>query len=287
MDPAEADDRFVPQARGSAGNTSDVPVFILAGGLGTRLKEQTEFRPKPMIDIGNRPILWHIMRCYGRFGFKRFVICTGFRSEVIKDYFLNYNAMNSDFTVQLKTHDVRYHNPHHDEDWEVTVAYTGELTMTGARIARAAARYLGGAEHFAVTYGDGLCNADLRAEFMFHQRHEGVGTVLAINPPSRFGELKTESDAVVEFAEKPELTSSWINGGYFFFRRRFLDYLADDDGCVLEQEPLRRLARDRQLQVYRHDGFWACMDTQRDKEALDELWKSGRAPWAVPAGIQA
>ena len=181
-------------------------MFVLAGGLGTRFKEQTEFRPKPMIEIGNRPILWHIMRWYGRFGFRRFVICSGFRSEVIKDYFLNYAAMNSDFTVALRGHEVRYHDAHHDDNWEVTVAYTGELTLTGARIARAAAKYLGNAEHFAVTYGDGLCNADLTAEFAFHQAHGGIGTVLATNPPSRFGELRMQADRVVEFAEKPELS---------------------------------------------------------------------------------
>lgn len=257
-------------------------MFVLAGGLGTRFKEQTEFRPKPMIEIGNRPILWHIMRWYGRFGFRRFVICSGFRSEVIKDYFLNYAAMNSDFTVALRGHEVRYHDAHHDDNWEVTVAYTGELTLTGARIARAAAKYLGNAEHFAVTYGDGLCNADLTAEFAFHQAHGGIGTVLATNPPSRFGELRMQADRVVEFAEKPELSKSWINGGYFFFRRAFQSYLSPDEGCVLEQAPLRRLTADRQFHVYRHRGFWACMDTQRDKEQLDELWRSGAAPWTQP-----
>jgi glucose-1-phosphate cytidylyltransferase len=161
----------------------DIPVFILAGGLGTRLKEHTEFRPKPMVEVGNKPIIWHIMRVYSRFGFKKFVVCTGFRSDVIKDYFLQYDARNSDFTVKLKTHDVRYHNSHHEEHWSVTVAYTGEHTMTGARIARAASRYLGTAEHFAVTYGDGLCNADLLSELDAHVTTGAVGTVLAINPP--------------------------------------------------------------------------------------------------------
>lgn len=260
-------------------NVENTPVFILAGGLGTRLKEHTEFRPKPMVDVGNRPILWHIMRWYGRFGFKRFIICTGFRSEVIKEYFLNYHAMNCDFTVELLTHDVHYHKTNHSENWEVTVAYTGERAMTGARIARASA-YLGNAEHFAVTYGDGLCNVDLARELEFHVAHGSVGTVLGINPPSRFGELRTNSNRVVEFAEKPELRGSWINGGYFFFRREFLDFLTDEDDCVLEHEPLSRLAHDGELHVFRHSGFWACMDTQRDKEYLEELWKGGDAPWA-------
>jgi glucose-1-phosphate cytidylyltransferase len=187
---------------------ADVPVFILAGGLGTRLKEHTEFRPKPMVEIGGKPILWHIMRSYSRHGFKRFVICSGFKSEVIKDYFANYDLMNSDFTVNLKTRNTTYHCLHHDEDWEVTVAYTGELTMTGGRIGRAAEKYLGNAEHFAVTYGDGVTNADLDAEFRFHQEHGRIGTVLAINPPSRFGDLITDGDTVLQFSEKPELTKS-------------------------------------------------------------------------------
>lgn len=255
-----------------------VPVMILAGGLGTRLKEHTEFRPKPMVEIGNRPILWHIMRWYGRFGFRKFIICTGFRSEVIKEYFLNYRAMNSDFTVALRTEDVRYHRLTHNDDWEVTVTFTGEGAMTGARIARAAG-YLGDAEVFAVTYGDGLCNVDLSKELAFHLGHGAIGTVLGINPPSRFGELRTDSERVIEFAEKPELTGSWINGGYFFFRREFLRFISSEENCVLEQEPLRQLSTVRELAMFRHDGFWACMDTQRDKEHLEELWASGTAPW--------
>ena len=262
---------------------SEVPVFILAGGLGTRLKEQTEFRPKPMVEVGHHPILWHIMRSYNRYGFRKFVVCAGFKSEVIKDYFLNYEAMNSDFTVKLAGRDTLYHSSHHEDDWEVTVAYTGELTMTGGRIGRAASKYLGDAEHFAVTYGDGLTDADLGREFDFHCGHGKVGTVLAINPPSRFGEILTDGDTVTRFAEKPELSDTWINGGYFFFRREFTDYLSTDDRLVLESEPLTRLADDRQLAVWRHKRFWACMDTQRDRDELDALWRSGKAPWAAAA----
>jgi glucose-1-phosphate cytidylyltransferase len=261
-------------------NTSEVPVFILAGGLGMRLKEHTEYRPKPMVEIGGKPILWHIMGHYNRFGFKRFVICTGFRQEVIKQYFLSYYALNSDFTTKLRENDIVYHDAHHEEDWEVTVAYTGALTMTGGRIGRAVVNYLGDAEHFAVTYGDGLTDADLGAELEHHLTHGRTGTVLAVNPLSRFGELKVdENDAVIEFAEKPGLSSSWINGGYFFFRRGFTDYLTTDEGLVLEKEPLMRLSRNRELRLFRHTGFWACMDTQRDKEYLEELLASGRAPW--------
>ncbi len=259
----------------------DIPVFVLCGGLGTRIKEETEFRPKPMVPIGNRPILWHIMRSYARHGFRKFVLCLGYKAEVIKEYFLHYSSMNSDFTVELKTNDVAVHSIDHDQDWEVTLANTGELTMTGGRVARAAAKYLGDAEHFAVTYGDGVTDADLSAELEFHFAGGGLGTVLGVNPPSRFGELKIEADKVCEFDEKPEFFEKWINGGYFFFHRGFLDYLIDDEGCVLEREPLVKLARDGQLRVYRHDGFWACMDTQRDRDYLNSLLQAGHAPWAV------
>jgi glucose-1-phosphate cytidylyltransferase len=263
-------------------NPADVPVFILAGGLGTRFKEQTEFRPKPMIEVGSRPILWHIIRWYGYFGFKKFIICSGFKSEVIKDYFLNYTSMNSDFTVDLSSGGVTYHGAHHDEHCQVTIAYTGELTMTGARIGRAVSKYLGGAEHFAVTYGDGLTDANLDLELKFHVAHGKIGTVLAINPPSRFGELMTVGDSIVDFAEKPNLTHSWINGGYFFFRRDFIKYLSTDESLVLEREPLVQLSKNGEFQIFRHSSFWACMDTQRDKDMLDDIWKSGHAPWALP-----
>jgi len=261
---------------------TDVPVFILCGGMGTRLKEQTEFRPKPMVLVGNRPVLWHIMRTYSFHGFKRFILCTGYRSEVVKSYFLNYSSLNSDFTINLRSNALEIHSIDHDDDWEVTVAYTGEETMTGGRIARAAARYLRSAEHFAVTYGDGLTNANLRHEFQFHLSHNATGTVLGVNPPSRFGEFKLDSTKVTEFSEKPEFKDSWINGGYFFLRRNFLSYLEDDINCVLEREPLSRLVRDRELQVYQHEGFWQSMDTQRDCDYLNELWKSDKAPWRIP-----
>lgn len=260
-------------------NKNDIPVFILCGGLGTRLKEETEFRPKPMVPVGNHPILWHIMRTYSRQGFKKFVLCLGFKSEVIKSYFLNYSSMNSDFTVDLQSNEVTVHSVDHDQDWSVTLAYTGELTMTGARVARAAERYLGDAENFAVTYGDGLTNADLRTELEFHLSEGRTGTVLGVNPPSRFGEFKLDGNKVIEFAEKPEFKEKWINGGYFFFRRNFVDYLSTDESCVLEQEPLAKLAQDKELSVFKHDGFWQCMDTQRDRDYLNKIWNSGNAPW--------
>ena len=258
----------------------DVPVFVLCGGLGTRLKEQTDLIPKPMAPIGGRPILWHILRSYAAHGFKRFVLCLGYKAEVIKSYFLNYSSMNSDFTVALKTNDVSVHSIDHEDDWSVTLADTGPLTMTGARVARAATKYLGAAEHFAVTYGDGLTDANLRTEFEFHQRHGKLGTVLGVNPPSRFGEIVLRGDDVESFQEKPQFRDDWINGGYFFFRRAFLPYLSSAEDCVLERAPLVKLARDGQLAMHRHTGFWACMDTQRDFDELNKTWAGGAAPWA-------
>jgi glucose-1-phosphate cytidylyltransferase len=260
---------------------SEVPVFVLCGGLGTRLREETELRPKPMVPIGDRPILWHIMRTYGHFGFRRFVLCAGYKAEVIKTYFLHYAALDSDFTVRLATREETFHSPDNLFDWEITVADTGGLTMTGARVAIAARRYLGDAEHFAVTYGDGLTDADLARELSFHLDEGRIGTVLGVNPPTRFGELLTEGHAVVQFEEKPELSETWINGGFFFFRRDFLRYLSEKESCVLERSPLARLAQDRELSIYRHEGFWACMDTQRDRDHLQALWESGKAPWAA------
>jgi glucose-1-phosphate cytidylyltransferase len=264
----------------TAPSTADVPVFILCGGLGTRIKEETEFKPKPMVPIGNRPILWHIMHLYRNHGFKKFILCTGFKSEVIKSYFLNYASMNSDFTVDLKSNNLTVHSIDHEEDWEVTVAYTGENTMTGGRVARAAEKYLRDAPYAAVTYGDGLTNANLSAEFEFHRSHGKIGTILGVNPPSRFGELRLDGNAVVEFAEKPEFVDNWINGGYFFFKNEFFSkYLSQNEECILEKAPLVNLARDNELEMYKHPGFWACMDTQRDRDHLNQLWSTGQAPW--------
>jgi len=187
--------------------------------------------------------------------------------------------MNSDFTVELKTNNVTVHSIDHDLDWEVTLAYTGEFTMTGARIARAAEKYLGSAENFAVTYGDGLTDADLGEEYYYHFSNNKTGTVLGVNPPSRFGEIKLKENEVLEFNEKPEFNKSWINGGYFFFKKEFLKYLSKNEECVLEKEPLVNLAKDHQLNMYKHKGFWSCMDTQRDRDYLNSLWNSGNAPW--------
>jgi len=234
-----------------------------------------------MVPVGNYPILWHIMRIYSHHGFKNFVLCLGYKAEVIKSYFLNYPTMNSDFTIALKTNDITVHKIDHEQDWHVTLADTGALTMTGARVARAAAQYLGAAQHLAVTYGDGVTDADLSAEFQFHLAQGKIGTILGVNPPSRFGELKLEHDEVVEFSEKPEFQDNWINGGFFFFKREFLSYLDTAEECVLEKDPLVKLARDRQLSIWKHRKFWYAMDTQRDREYLNKLWETGSAPWRV------
>jgi glucose-1-phosphate cytidylyltransferase len=258
---------------------ADVPVFILAGGMGTRIKEETDLRPKPMVPVGNHPILWHIMKKYSKHGFKRFIICSGFKSESIKSYFLNYEAMNSDFTVDLGSHGREVHSFHHAENWKVTVAFTGEKTMTGGRIGKAVSRYLGDAEYFAVTYGDGVTDADLGAELQFHVGHGKIGTVLGVSPPSRFGVFVLDGDKVTNFSEKPNMVTTWVNGGFFFFKREFANFVSEEEDLVLERGPLEGVASSGELMIYRHEGFWQCMDTQRDREVLEALWESGNAPW--------
>lgn len=258
---------------------ADIPIFMLCGGLGSRLGDSAAMRPKPMLDIGEKPMLVHIMSCYSRFGFRRFVLCTGHRSEVISGYFANFAALNSDYTVDLAGRTINYHQSEHLPAWEVTVAFTGLATMTGARLARAAGRYLADAPHFGVTYGDGLTDADLAAELRFHLGHDRLGTVLGVQPPSQFGRLALHEDGSASFTEKPRATNDVVSGGFFFFRRAFLDYLSTDQGCVLEQQPLQRLTADGQLQVFRHGGFWSCVDTLRDREEVQGLWETGAAPW--------
>ncbi len=258
---------------------AEIPVFILCGGLGTRLKEETEFRPKPMVPIGEHPILWHVMQIYARHGFRRFVLCLGFKAEVVKDYFHNFHLRNTDCTINLKSNKITVHEQRRELDWEVTLAFTGEKNMTGSRVAQAARKYLGNAKHFAVTYGDGLTDANLTEEFRQHLAAKKLGTVLGVNPPSRFGEIKVAGQRVVEFAEKPDLEGHWINGGFFFFHRDFLKRLPEDEMCVLEREPVVKLARDGQLNMFQHAGFWGCMDTQRDRDFLTQLVESGQAPW--------
>ena len=260
-------------------NIETVPVLILCGGVGARIKEETEFRPKPMVPIGQHPILWHVMKSYARHGFRRFVLCLGFRADYVVNYFRNFAALNCDCTINLRTNKVTVHERIQDLDWDVTLIFTGEQNQTGSRVAQAARQYLGSSGVFAVTYGDGLTDADLGEELAFHVSHGKIGTVLGVNPPSRFGELHLEGNTVVEFTEKPDLRQTWINGGYFFFQREFLSYLCEAPECVLERTPLKKLAGDRQLAILKHSGFWACMDTQRDREQLIRMVERGETPW--------
>jgi glucose-1-phosphate cytidylyltransferase len=249
-----------------------------------RLREEAEHKPKPMIEIGGRPILWHIMQHYMRHGFYRFVVCLGYRGERIREYFLNYDYMNNDLTISLRrgerrieVHRAKAPAPELEAGWEVTLAETGLLAMTGARLKRIE-RYID-SDIFLATYGDGLSNVDLRALVAFHRAHGRAATVTGVSPISRFGTLITEGDRVVEFAEKPEIKEGLINGGFFVFDRRVFSYLADDDACVLEAEPLAALARDDQLRTFRHRGYWQCMDTPRDVKLLNDEWRGGRPGW--------
>jgi glucose-1-phosphate cytidylyltransferase len=261
---------------GATNSLGDIPVVILAGGLGTRLREETAFRPKPMVEVGGRPILWHIMKIYAHFGFRRFVLPVGYLGDMVKSYFLSYADRHADFTVDtLSGTVVRHDNP--PESWSVTVVDTGLDTMTGGRIRRLG-RYLPG--RFMVTYGDGVANVPIDRLLAFHKSHGRLATLTAVRPPSRFGALDLQGDHVVEFSEKPQAEAGWINGGFFIFERAVLDYLTDD-ATVLEREPLEALARDGQLMAYRHDGFWEPMDTERDRNHLATLWAEGAAPWKV------
>lgn len=252
-------------------------VVILCGGQGTRLREETEYRPKPMVEIGGRPILWHIMKNYAHHGFREFVLCLGYRGNMIKEYFLNYEAMNSDFTISLgKLGAIAYHGDHDEQDYRVTLADTGSNTMTGGRVKSVATHLCG--DTFMVTYGDGVANVDLRALADFHAAHGKLATVTTVRPISRYGILDlAPNHAVSGFAEKPQL-DGWISAGFFVFHRKVLDYLGGED-CILEREPLERLAREGQLMSYQHQGFFFAMDTYREYQALNELWSTGKAPW--------
>lgn len=255
-------------------------VVILCGGRGTRLREETEYRPKPMVEIGGRPILWHIMKSYANDGFSDFVLCLGYKGVMIKEYFLNYRAMNNDFTISLgQTNRVTYHSEHDEQDFTVTLADTGDEANTGSRVAQIE-KYIDG-DDFMVTYGDGLADIDLRELVRFHKAHGRAATMTTYQPTSRYGKLKLdEGGHVREFVEKPQL-EDWISGGYFVFKRRFFDYLSTDYGCVMETEPLARAAADGELVGYRHHGFFFAMDTYKEHLYLNDLWNSGKAPWKV------
>jgi glucose-1-phosphate cytidylyltransferase len=256
-----------------------VKVVILCGGLGTRMREETEFRPKPMVEIGGHPILWHIMKSYAQHSFRDFVLCLGYRGSQIKEYFLNYEGMNNDFTICLgRQLGIHYHDAHQEQDFRVTLADTGLETMTGGRVKRIA-RYLDG-DTFMLTYGDGLSDVNLRELMNFHQSHGKIATVTTVRPFSRFGIMDVaDGGTVSRFAEKPQL-DSWANAGFFVFNRAIFNYLTGDD-CVLEQSPLEQLCSDGQLMAYRHDGFFFAMDTYREYQYLNQIWSQGKAPWKV------
>jgi len=255
-------------------------VVILCGGLGTRLREETEFRPKPLVEVGGRPILWHIMKLYAHYGYHEFVLCLGYRGHMIKEYFLNYEAMNNDFTICLGNKDpTTYHGAHGEQGFRVTLADTGLETMTGGRIRRIE-RYID-QDTFMVTYGDGLADINIRELVDFHRGHKKLATVTTVTPSSRFGILDMDGDGRVRsFAEKPPV-DGWASAGFFVFNRGVFDYLAGGDALVMEREPMEQLAADGQLMAYRHTGFFLPVDTYRDYKLANELWESGHIPWKV------
>ncbi len=253
-------------------------VVILAGGLGTRISEETSTRPKPMVEIGGKPILWHIMKLYGHYGLTDFVVCLGYKGYFIKEYFANYFLHMSDVTFDLKKNQMQVHQ-NTSEPWTVTLVDTGDATMTGGRLKRVADHLDG--ESFCFTYGDGVGDVDIRALLEFHRQHGAAATLTAIQPPGRFGVIEMqENEQVAGFSEKPHGEGGWINGGFFVLNRSVLE-LIEGDATVWEREPLEQLAAAGQLRAFRHDGFWQPMDTLRDKILLEELWASGAAPWKL------
>lgn len=252
-------------------------VAILAGGMGTRLAEETEIRPKPMVEIGGRPILWHIMRHYDHFGFNEFVIALGYKGDDIRRFFADYHTNTSNLRIDLARGKSEVHGNGPQERWLIELIETGRYTNTGGRIARLAP-YVGD-ETFMLTWGDGVSNVNLDDLLAFHRSHGRLATVTAVHPPPRFGQVEVEGDMVMDFSDRP-LRDAWINGAFFVLEPGIFGYIADDD-TQWEKDPLERLAKDRQLMAYRHEGFWQCMDTMRDKQLLEGLWQSGQAPWKI------
>jgi glucose-1-phosphate cytidylyltransferase len=253
----------------------DIPVVILCGGMGTRLAEQTEVRPKPLVEVGGRPILWHIMQHYARYGFDEFVLALGYKGEQIKRYFLDFYAMGRDLAVSLKDGQVHVLNHNDAEHWRVHLVDTGQATLTGGRLKRL--EPLIGKGVFMLTYGDGVSDVDLGKLLAFHRSHDGLVTLTAVRPPARFGALEFDGNRIRHFKEKSTLQEGWINGGFFVVEPQALDYIKDD--VMWEHAPMERLAEEGQLYAYRHEGFWQCMDTLRDLRYLESLWESGQPPW--------
>jgi glucose-1-phosphate cytidylyltransferase len=256
-----------------------IKVVILCGGIGTRLKEETEYRPKPMVEIGNKPILWHIMNIFSYHGLKEFILCLGYKGEMIKEYFQNFEMRNNDFTINLAhPQNITIHRSS-ETDWVVTLADTGIKALKGARLKKIK-KYIDD-DLFIVTYGDSLGNIDIKALLNFHKHHGKLATITGVNPAARFGEMKFEGDKVTTFREKPHDTNTLVNGGFMVFNREIFDYLSEEDDCDLEFGPLEVIAKQGELMIYKHRGFWACMDNIRDMEYLNQLWDTNHAGWVL------
>jgi glucose-1-phosphate cytidylyltransferase len=251
---------------------------ILAGGLGSRLSEETIARPKPMVEIGGKPILWHIMNIFSAYGMNEFVLALGYKAEVVKEYFLNYYALNNSFSIDLATGKTTIHEGNQPR-WRVHLVDTGQMTQTGGRLRRVR-NWLGDDETFMMTYGDGVADVDVCALLRFHESHGKLATVTTVRPPARFGSIVFDGQRVSEFLEKPQTGEGWINGGFFVLNRKVIDYV-DGDDSIWERGPMERLASDGELMAYRHEGFWQPMDTLREKKLLEDLWAAGSAPWKV------
>jgi glucose-1-phosphate cytidylyltransferase len=251
---------------------------ILAGGLGSRLSEETVAKPKPMVEIGGKPILWHIMHIFSAYGVNEFVLALGYRSEVIKEYFLNFFALNNNISIDLASGKTTIHEGNQPR-WKVHMVDTGLMTMTGGRLRRVKS-WLGDEETFMMTYGDGVADVDIRALLRFHESHGKLATVTTVRPPARFGSILFDGARVSEFSEKPQAGEGWINGGFFVLNRKVIDFITDDTS-IWERGPMERLASEGELMAYRHEGFWQPMDTLREKKLLDDLWTNGTAPWKV------
>lgn len=257
-------------------------VIILCGGKGTRLREETEYRPKPLVQIGKMPILWHIMKTYSYYGYKDFILCLGYKGEMIKDYFLDFEELSNDFTLKLRSNQeekIIHHQPDNLEDWNITFADTGLNSMTGARVARIK-KYLDNDEDFLLTYGDGVADVDIKKLYEFHKEKGKIVTVTGIKPPTFLGTLKLDGDRVASFQEKVPLDSI-VSGGFFVCNKKIFDYLSEDEDCVLEEESFRKIVQDDQMAVYHHQGFWYTMNTAKEAEELNKMWEKGETPWMI------
>jgi glucose-1-phosphate cytidylyltransferase len=256
-------------------------VVILCGGMGTRMSEETEFKPKPLVMVGKYPILWHIMKIYSHYGFNEFILCLGYKGEMIKNYFENYSSLHNDFTLNLKNGEkVIHHNNDEIPDWKITFVNTGQKNNTGSRV-KQIEKYIQ-EDNFMVTYGDGVANVNINELLQFHKQHNKIGTVTTILPPPRWSFLKMNTDKqVLGFSKDEKLPNAWIDGGFFVFKREMFNYFSEDPNCMLEKEPIHNLTTEGQLLAFQHHEFWQCMDTTRDRDFLNQLWETGNAPWKI------